>query len=380
MIAALLLAAPLSEVAIDPASLSQAQARLREDVRAGRLPGAVTLVLQHGQVKLQGVTGYADLARRTPLRQDSLFQVMSMTKPVTAAAGLLAIEEGLFGLDDPLEDHLPQFKSQQVRTADGALVASLSRPTIRQLMTHTSGMGSDDPGGISDDEKFLMTLSDYAARLGKEPLRSHPGTEIRYSGVGFSALAAVIERRSGLPFEQYVERRIFRRLGMKDTFFFLPPAQESRLALVYTRDKGRLVEFAHNRLRKGAKFANGAGGLYSTAADMAKFVEAFRAGSPRPLLSEPARRLSVALQTGSLLSDRSDARGYGLGWSVIRSVSGQGTLRSVGSFGHTGAFGTEFWHDPATGVTLVYLAQTFGVDEAPRRRFSTGVNASLVAK
>jgi CubicO group peptidase (beta-lactamase class C family) len=142
-------------------------------------------------------------------------------------------------------------------------------------------------------------------------------------------------------------------------------------------DSGKLVEFEHNRFREGAKFANGAGGLYSTASDMGRLIDSFRPGARNRVVSQPTLRLMTTLQTGSLLSDGNDARGYGLGWSVIRSVRGQNTLRSVGSFGHTGAFGTEFWHDPATEVSLVYLTQTFLVDETPRRQFSTMVNAAL---
>lgn len=378
MIAPLLLAVCLAErPTLDPARLAAAHEHLRNHVRAGRLPGAITLVLQDGNVAHFGTTGYADLASRKVLRRDTLFQVMSMTKPITAAAAMVAVENGLFGLDDPIEDHLPQFRNQQVRMPDGSVVPARTRPTIRQLMTHTSGLSSDDPGGISDDEKFRMTLSSYSNLLGREPLRAHPGDEVQYSGVGFSTLAAIIEKRSGMPFEQFVEMHIFRPLGMNETFFFLPVNQRPRLAKVYTITDGTLVEFAHNRFREGAQFANGAGGLYSTAEDMAKFVEAFRDGGPARILSTPARRLMTTLQTGNLSADRSGGMGYGLGWAVLRSTAGQNTLRSVGSFGHTGAFGTEFWHDPATGVTVVFLAQTFLVDESPRRQFTTMVNAAL---
>lgn len=369
--------APDSAPQLDAAKLRAAHEHLRAHVRAGRFPGAVTLVLQNGRIAHQGVTGFADPGRQIPLRASSVFQVMSMTKPVTATAALIAVEQGLFGLDDPIENHLPQFRGIQVRQADGSVVAALARPTVRQLMMHTSGITSDDPGGMSDDEKFLMTLGEYALRLGQEPLHAQPGTEIRYSGVGYSTLAAIIERRSGMTFQAFVARHIFRPLGMTETTFFLPEPQRGRLPWVMTERNGRLVEFPVNRFRAGAKFANGAGGLYSTAPDMAAFIESFRAGAPRRLLSEPMRKLALTLQTGDLLMDRTDARGYGLGWSVIRSPRGQNTLRSVGSFGHTGAYGTEYWHDPATGVTVVFLAQTYGVDEGPRRQFSTMVNAAL---
>jgi CubicO group peptidase (beta-lactamase class C family) len=378
MISFALLQSLLTAPDLDVQKLNLAHQHLRSHIRAGRVPGAVTLVLQNGKEAHFGAAGWADLEGRRPMRRDTLFQVMSMTKPVTAAAAMIAIEQGVFSLDDPIERHLPQYRDQKVRLADGSLVAAKSRPTIRQLMTHTSGVSSDDPGGISDAQKFGLTLADYSRLLGQDPLLSHPGEEIRYSGVGFSTLAAIIEKRSGLPFQEFVSRHLLQPLGMKDTFFFLPARLRPRLSKVYTESKGKLTKFEPDaRFRSGARFANGAGGLYSTASDMAKFIEAFREGSKSQILSAPARRLMTTIQTGALLSDRSDARGYGLGWSVVRSTGGQGTLRSVGSFGHTGAFGTEFWHDPSSGVTLVYLAQTFFVDESPRREFSTMVNASL---
>jgi CubicO group peptidase (beta-lactamase class C family) len=363
---------------IDRDRLKMANNRLRNHIHRGNLAGAVTLVFLDGKVVSHESFGWSDLESKTLMKRDTIFQVMSMTKPVTAAAVMICVERGLLSLDDPVERYLPQFEGIQVKGEDGELRAPSSRMTIRHLLSHTSGLASDDPGGISDEDKSKLTLGEYAKLLGTEPLRSDPGTVIRYSGVGFSTAAAIIEVVTGRKFDEFVGAEIFVPLGMKETFFFLPERLRPRLAQVYTKDKGALTPFGHDRYRVGAKFANGAGGLYSTAADMGRFMEAFAGGNRKSVLSPRGLDVMTRLQTGNLLSDGNDGRGYGVSWSVVRGSLGQGTLRSVGSFGHTGAFGTEFWHDRETGISLVFLAQTFFISEDARRQYATMVNASLM--
>lgn len=366
-----------SDFQIDPLKMRLANVRLRSHIHSGDLAGATTLVMLNGRVVSHEALGWSDLESKKLMKRDTIFQVMSMTKPVTGAAVMICVEKGLIGLDDPVEMYLPQFKGIQVKGEDGTLREVKTKLTIRHLLTHTSGLASDDPGGISDEEKARMPLSEYAKRLGSEPLRTEPGTVIRYSGVGFSAAAAIVEIVTKGSFDKFVEREIFAPLGMKETYFFLPKSLRPRLAQVYMKEKGKLVPFAHDRFRDGAKFANGAGGLYSTAADMAKFIEAFSERSNRPILSPNTVQLMTRLNTGDLLSDGSSSRGYGLSWSVVRSPMAQGTLRGIGSFGHTGAFGTEYWHDRDTGMTVVFMAQTFFIPEDARKHYSTMVNASL---
>jgi CubicO group peptidase (beta-lactamase class C family) len=293
---------------------------------------------------------------------------------------LIAAELGHLNLDDPIEKFLPAFRDAMVKTSAG-LVKPAKRPTIRHLLTHTSGISSYDPGGLTDEQKAKLTLSDYAAKLGLEPLEHQPGQAIAYSGVGFSAAAAIVQLATKTPFEAFVGRHILRPLGMTDTTFFLSKSQASRLATTYTRsDAGRLIPFEHDAVRKGARFANGAGGLYSTAADMAKFILAF---GPKPrtrILSPQAVQTMTKLHTGELPLDGGDERGFGLGWSVVRNPGGQMQFKSIGTFGHTGAFGTEFWLDPSTGVAAIYMVQGFGLSDAGRKSFSTMVNSAIIHK
>ncbi|MFM9872993.1 MAG: serine hydrolase domain-containing protein [Fimbriimonadaceae bacterium] len=382
ILAASLLNSPLSanSYEIDPKRLRVANDRLRGYIHAGDLAGAATLVMLDGKVVANDAFGWSDLESRKLMKRDTIYQVMSMTKPVTATAVMICVEKGLVSLDDPIENYLPHFKGIQVKGEDGVLRDAQTRPTIRHLLTHTSGLASDDPGGISDEDKARMGLDEYAKIVGTEPLRTQPGTVIRYSGVGFSTAAAIVQIASGVPFDQFVRTEIFNPLGMSETHFFLPVALRPRLAQVYMKDGGKLVPYKHDRFREGAKFANGAGGLYSTAADMGKFIDSFRDGSARTVLSPNSIKLMTSLNTGELMSDGNDSRGYGLSWSIIRNPMAQGTLRNLGSFGHTGAFGTEYWHDRDTGLTVVFMAQTFFIPENARKTYSTMVNASLLVK
>lgn len=352
----------------DADRLARVVPRLVEMTHRGALAGSVVLVRQRGKTLLSRSIGYADLEAKKLMSSDTVFQVMSMTKPVTAMAVMLCVEDGLLNLDDPVSKYLPSMKGVTVRGFEAK-----PAPTVLNLLTHTSGLASDDPGGLSDEAKWKMTLADYSKLIGTEPLLYQPGSEIKYSGVGISAAAAVVEKVSGKPFHEFVQKRIFDKLGMADTHFFLPDAKRARLAQVYGGEPGSLKVFAHDRFRTGAVFANGAGGLYSTASDMAKFIESFVGKS---LLSPAGTRLMTSLQTGDLLMDNGRERGVGIGWIVTRRSPVGTTLRPVGSFGHTGAFGTEYWADPRSGTVAVFMAQTFGLPEDARKSFDTMVAAA----
>jgi len=378
-IAARLILAPQSHPSyqIDARKMQIANNRIRRHIHAGDLAGAVGLVMLDGKIVALDAFGWSDLEQKKLMKTDTIFQVMSMTKPVTATAVMICVERGLINLDDPIENYLPQFKGIEIKSEDGSLRKASMKPTIRHLLTHTSGLASDDPGGISDEDKAKLPLKEYAKLLGTEPLRTEPGTVVRYSGVGFSTAAAIVEIASGRPFDEFVTTEIFKPLGMNETTFFLAERSRPRLAQVYTKDKGALVPFGNDRFRVGAKFANGAGGLYSTASDMGKFMDSFRFDAPRSVVSPNSVKLMTSLNTGDLMTDGSNSRGYGLSWSIIRNPMAQGTLRNLGSFGHTGAFGTEYWHDRDTGLTVVFMAQTFFISEDARKHYSTMVNASL---
>jgi len=361
----------------DQPRLKKLGSQMDEMARKSVVAGSVSLLMRSGEVIFNHATGMSDVEAGSKMQTNTIFQVMSMTKPVTATAVLICVEEGWISLDDPIEKYLSEFTNVQVKTEAGTVSPLLRKPTIRHLLNHTSGLGSNDPGGLSDDDKFKMDLSTYGKLIGTDPLMSQPGEVIRYSGVGYSALASIVQKVSGARFESFVENRIFKPLEMSETTFFLPKEQRSRLAQVYAGEIGKLTPFAHDRFREGARFPNGAGGLYSTALDMGRFISDFL-GKKNVVLSLASKRLMASLQTGQLQMDGNDARGFGLGWSVVRNSSGQSTLRGLGSFGHTGAFGTEFWAESSTGVVGVFMAQTFGLPEDCRKAFTTMAHAAII--
>jgi CubicO group peptidase (beta-lactamase class C family) len=363
----------------DSARLAAIPARMRSFVDKGDVAGTVVLVARKGKVELLDAQGFANIETRTPMRTDTVFQIMSMTKPVTALAVVQCAEAGLLRLDDPIDRHLPELRNLKVRRPDGSTAAPASRPTIRQLLTHTAGFDSIDPGGLDDDAKRKISLADYAKLLPGLPLVGEPGQAIRYSGTGYATLGRIVEVVTGKTLDAYMQERIFGPLEMKDTFFFAPESIRPRLAFFYGRDNGRLVPMEHDPYRIGAKYANPAGGLYSTAADMVKILEALNAGGVwkgRRILSPAGVRAMTTVQTGDLTMDGSPALGYALGFTVVRTAAGQSSLKPIGSYGHTGAYGTEFWADPQTGIAAVFMAQGFESTEA-RKTFNTMVNAAF---
>lgn len=351
----------------DPARLAAIPVRMRRFVAEGQVAGTVVLVQRHGKPVLLDAEGLANREANRPMRPDTIFQVMSMTKPVTAIAVVMCAEAGLLGLDDPVEKYLPAFKA--LKLADGTVPKT--RLTIRHLLTHTGGLGGIDPGGLDDDAKRKLDLATYADLIPTLPLNREPGVAMEYSGLGFSTLGRIVEVASGMPLDAFMKTRIFSPLGMRDTAFFARP-DDPRVATVYVAG---MKTIEPDPYRRGARLVNPAGGLYSTTKDMATLLAAFAEGR---LVSPAAVDAMTAVQTGNLPVDGGDAQGVGLGWFVVRSPSGQTTLKPIGAFGHTGAFGTEFWTDRRRGIVAVFMAQ--GLDNvAPvRKAFDTMVNAAFV--
>ncbi len=365
----------------DPVRLAAIPARMKQFCEAKQVAGTVVLVARHGKTVLLDAQGNATLGPDRAMRTDTIFQIMSMTKPVTAIAVVMCAERGLLLLDDPVEKYIPEFHNPMVKESDGKMRPMKGRLTIRALLSHTGGIGSNDPAGLDDDQKRKLTLAEYGKLLGHEPLIADPGDRISYSGPGFAALGRIVEVASGQTFDQFLQRNIFEPLGMKDTFMFAPQAMYQRIASVYVRENGALKALEENPFRRGAKLANPAGGLYSTAQDMAMLLECVSAGGELNgvrILSPAAVDTMSTIQTGSLLMDNSDAQGFGLSFAVIRSGSGMMALKPVGSFGHTGAFGTEFWTNRQRGIVAVFMSQGLGNSDEVRKTFDTMVNAAFV--
>ncbi|MEP6534077.1 MAG: serine hydrolase domain-containing protein [Bryobacteraceae bacterium] len=338
---------------MDAARLARIEARMQKFVDDGKAAGFVALVARHGHVATLTATGFQDREKRIPMRTDSIFQIMSMTKPVTCTGVMILMEEGRLALIDPVEKYLPEFAGQKL--AGGAKPARLV--TIRDLMTHTSGLPGGTPKGYV---KADHTLAEVVSLGSQQPLEFEPGTKWSYSNMGIATLGRIIEVVSGKPYEEFITERIFSPLNMKDTHFFLPAAKHVRLAVAYTEKDGKLERFDADPFRSGAKYPGPEGGLYSTASDMACFYQMMLDKGildGHRILSPTAVAVMTTVHTGELKAGFAPGMGWGLGWSVVREPAGMLRLNSMGSFGHGGAYRTYGWVDPAKDMLQVLMYQ-----------------------
>jgi CubicO group peptidase (beta-lactamase class C family) len=333
-------------------------ARLSEYVRTGTIAGAVTLVSRPGRNDRIAAVGYQDLEQKTPMRPGTVFQIMSMTKPVTAVAIMMLADEGRLGIDDPVAKFLPEFDR---------------RMTIRHLLTHTAGLSGNDPQPLWDERgKRSRTLAEVVNLIAREPLQAAPGARSHYSGPGFAVLGRIVEISSGQPLDRFLTGRIFSKLGMEDTYFFPPASARERIAKVYEIHGGKLAPAAVDLYRDGARYVNPAGGLYSTAGDMARFMRMTLTGRTpdgRRILSSAAVAAMRRLQPGLPQPEGPCAARFALGWQIMQGTPACLPHMGSGSYGHAGAFGTFMWADPARDTVGVFLIQRIAADKTERDVF-----------
>lgn len=381
LIAASMAAAAPVESGLDQQRLSRIPARMQTFVDRGELAGIVTLVARHGQVAHVNAVGFQDLEGKKPMKADSIFQIMSMTKPIVAVAIMMLAEQGKLAVSDPVEKHLPEFKGQMMVASKSGDAVELRKPprpiTIRDLMTHTSGLPQMPPAGAETlYTKMDRTLAEAVSLFSQMPLEFTPGSKWLYSNPGIATLGRIVEVVSDQPFERFLEAEIFKPLGMKDSFFFPTPERIARIALVYKQNGGKLVRAGGDILggdsaqfRRGAKYPAPEFGLYSTASDLAAFYQMMLNGgvyNNHRLLSPESVRVMSAVHTTDIKAGWTPGSSYGLAWEVIKDPLGTATLMSIGSYGHGGAFGTHGWIDPKKDLVGVFLVQqaSSGADSA----------------
>ena len=347
--------------------------RMRHFVDEKTVAGVVTLVARGNDIVEFDTQGMADIESNRPMRKDTIFQIMSMTKPVTAIGIMMLAEEGKLSLRDPVEQYLPEFKNLRVVANSGPDAARLSEPehaiTIRDLLTHTAGMTDAAPAAIGDYQHAMnVPLDEVVRQLAKERLLFQPGTAWSYSSAGIEILGRIIEVCSGQKYEDFIAQRILRPLGMKDSLFYPPADKIDRIAMVYVSKDGNLVRAPGTILggdpakhRAGSVFPAPGWGLYSTAEGLLHlyrmmlnggFYEGHRYLSPFSvhLMTEP--HTSGIRPVGWM-------RGadYGLAWEVVTEPMGELAGHTVGSYGHGGAFGTQGWIDPNNQLISIMLIQ-----------------------
>jgi CubicO group peptidase (beta-lactamase class C family) len=347
----------------DEARLAQLKARLKSFVDQGRTSGIVSLLAYHGQLIHADAVGYQNLETKTPMRLDTLFQIASMTKPVTAVAVMLAEEDGLLTILDPIEKYLPECKNLQVKTGE-KLARSL---TIRDLLTHTSGIGGGYPKAVGEFQMFYRkrdkTLAEAVKLFAQEPLEAQPGTKWIYSNMGIAMAGRIVEVVTGKRFEQYLDERLFTPLGMKDTHFFLPADKNARVAQIYQLTDAGLKKSDLEPTRENAVYSAPEAGLYSNAADMFRFLQMLLNGgrlNGKQILSRTAVEVLTNNHTGTMPAGWSPGVGMGLGFQVVRNVEGMFRLQAVGTFAHGGAWQTYYFVDPIKELVGVILMQRQG--------------------
>jgi CubicO group peptidase (beta-lactamase class C family) len=384
-------------------------------VDSGRLPCALLQVARGGQLVHQTVLGQASLEQGTPLSEDSIVRIYSMTKPITSVAMMMLVEQGLVALDDPVHRFIPAWRDLAVYVAGGNGLPGTppgwqTRPTeapmrIIDLLRHTSGLTYGFQSRTNVDAAYRANKIDTFERedgldgfidaLAKVPLEFSPGTAWNYS-VSTDVLGYLVGKISGLPFDEFLRQRIFGPLGMHDTDFHVPEHKASRLAQCYVIGAdGKLgpLQLPGRGYLQPPVAPSGGGGLVSTAADYMRFCECLRRGGalgdvrligPKTL----ALMRSNHLPGGRDLSDMSISLfseavfrgvGFGLGFAMTTDVAKTTVAGSVGEYFWGGAASTAFWIDPVEDICVVFLTQFMPSSLYPiRRELRTLVNAAVI--
>jgi CubicO group peptidase (beta-lactamase class C family) len=345
--------------------------RMQAFVEEGEISGAVTVIgRKDGIVSIEAV-GSTHLGAESPMGRDRLFRIASMTKPITAIAIMILAEEGKLSVEDAVEKHLPEFKGQLLvaeKTLDNLKLKKPSRViTIRDLLTHTSGLPGGMPIGLGDlYVKRNHTLAEAIMAVSQRPLDFEPGSKWAYCNAGIDTLGRIVEVASGMGYEEFLKKRIFDPLEMADTTFYPTEKQLKRLAPTYDRKDGKLVMVSNPLIGSpvGARHPIPAGGLYSTADDLARVCRMMlnkgTLGKVKILSPESVAAMTTN-HTGDLQAGFTPGMGWGYGWGVVRKPTGVTAMLSPGTFGHGGAFGTQYWMDPEKDLFVILLIQRVGL-------------------
>jgi CubicO group peptidase (beta-lactamase class C family) len=362
------------------AKLQRLDAELDNYVAAGKLAGGVLWVGRRGQAAHVYAFGQRDVEARLPMRDDSMFRIASQTKALVSTATLMLQEEGKLLISDPVSKYLPEFRETTVavpKTSGGYDIVKARRPiTIRDLLTHTSGVGYGGGPAAERWEAAGITgwyfadreepIRETVSRIASLPFEAQPGERWVY-GYNTDILGALIEQVGGQKLDELLRSKIFVPLGMNDTYFYVPESKKDRVATVYslgatgriqrTPDQGGMVSQGSYVSGPRRSFSGGAG-LVSTARDYARFLQMMLNGGELDgvrLLS----RATVELMTSNHLRGIAfnDGQGFGLGFSVVTDVGARGTPGSIGEFGWGGAYHSTYWVDPKEQLVVVYLTQ-----------------------
>jgi CubicO group peptidase (beta-lactamase class C family) len=386
---ALASAVALCASSMDPERLAAIPKRMQEFADQKSAAGYVMLISHEGKIVLHEAVGLRDVEAGAKMTKDAIFKIASMTKPITATAVMMLADEGRLSTADPVERYLPEFRGQKLvasRDGDKLTLTPPSRPiTIRDLLTHTSGMPGSGPEGAKNlFQTRDRTLAEAVLLYSQLPLSFEPGTKWQYSNTGIATLGRIVEVVSGMKYEEFLQRRIFEPLGMHDTFFYPPADKVKRLAPVYESVDGELKPGSIPLEWPANLYPAPEGGLHSTAADLVRFYQMFLNGGELDgvrIVSASTVAVMTENHTGDLEAGFAPGMGYGYGWSVVRNPDGMFRGNSIGTYGHGGAWRTYAFIDPVKKLIGVLLFQKIGGggDVAPEiNAFIQMTNAALL--
>jgi CubicO group peptidase (beta-lactamase class C family) len=361
LLAPLAFAFALPLLAAEP-KLPGVTAAIQPSLDAHDIAGAVTLVIAKDKTVHFETHGFADVATQRPLTADTMFNIMSMTKPVTATAILMLQDEGKLSVADPVAKYIPAFAALKTPSGQPANL------TITQILTHTSGLG-EASGPAAQAAK---TLADLVPLWLAAPMKYEPGAKWQYTQSGINAAARIVEIVSGQTFPAFLHTRLFGPLGLTHTTHYPTAAQLPLVATPYAKNKttGALDAVVATPPAPGTRPPTGNAGLYSSARDYARFCQMLLNGGSldgHRYLSPTALKFLTTPQTGDLptgffQNDTYGQRGANYGWGLATCIlktphEGVPAMLSPGTYGHGGAWGTQAWIDPVRGVAYVLMVQ-----------------------
>ena len=381
------------DVGFSSEQLNKIETYFASRVGKGEIAGIVTLVARHGKIAHFSAVGYQDAEQEIPMGKDTIFRVYSMTKPIVSAALMMLYQDGLFQMNDPLSKFIPEFADLRVlRDPNGPLdetVAMEREPTVQDILRHTAGfshcLGNSEYDKACVELGLFSTqtsLTEMMTALSKIPLMNQPGSQYRYS-IGPDVALRLVEVISGMSADDYLEQRMFDRLGMDDTGYMVNSDNAHRLSPIHWRKNGELVPIdeAHGRPRGGVlaepwsvnsytfdhEYKGGSLGLVSTTEDYFRFAQAILNGGElngeRLLGAKTVEFMSRNHLSEEQNSTFSPALGFGLGFATIEDATGVGYPATEGTFYWSGAASTYFWIDPVEDIVVVSMTQHMGVRE-----------------
>lgn len=364
--------------------LSRIDTALKEYVDKGRMNGAVAMIVHDGKIVYYKNFGYNDQEAKTPMQKDGIFRIASQTKAITSVAVMILHEEGKFMLDDPISNFIPEFKNPKVidkfNKADTTYttVPAKREITIRDLLTHTSGLGYAQIGSTEAKNIYYkagvvggigvpdFVLADKMKILGGLPLFHQPGEKWTY-GLNTDVLGYLVEVVSGMNLKDFLTKRIFEPLGMKDTYFYLPTDKKNRLVMLYTEDSvthkpvkmpeklNLYADMYRDYPKMNGSYFSGGAGLSSTVYDYAIFLQMLLNGGEyngKRILSHNSVRMMTMNQIGDI---NRGANKFGLGFGITTDKGSALLPTQEGTFEWGGMFATTYWVDPKEKlIGLVY--------------------------